>query len=251
MGINYNPFSLEGKTVLITGASSGIGRATAIECSKIGATLIITGRNAERLQETFEALEGDGHQQIVADLAEQDGIDSLIAKLPSLDGAVLCAGIGCTSPFQFSTREKFNKIFNINFFSPVELLRLIFKKKILAKNSSVVMIASIGGIYKITLGNDIYGASKSALNTIMKFCAKEFAPSRKIRVNSICPGMIETPMIRNGAFSDEQYEEDKKNYPLQRYGDPKDVAYAAIYLLSDAASWVTGTSIVVDGGVVG
>lgn len=249
MGINYNPFSLEGKTILVTGASSGIGRAIAIECSKMGATLIITGRNVARLQKTFEELEGERHQQIIADLVEQSGIDFLVEKLTSLDGAVLCAGIGLLSPFQFSTRKKFDKIFNINFFSPVELLRLIFKKKILAKNSSVVMIASVGGVYKRTLGNGIYGASKSALDTIMKFCAKEFAPSRRIRVNSICPGMIETPFIYGRTITEEQHEENKKNYPLQRYGEPEDVAYASVYLLSDAASFITGQSIVVDGGV--
>lgn len=249
MGINYNPFSLEGKTILVTGASSGIGRATAIECSKMGGTMVITGRNIERLQETYDALVGTGHKQIIADLAEQDSIDYLVAQLPSLNGVVLCAGIGQTLPFQFSIREKFDKIFNINFFSPVELLRLIFKKKILAKKSSVVMIASVGGVYNIALGNGIYGASKSALNTIMKFCAKEFAPSRKIRVNSICPAMIETPLIHGMSITEEQLEEDKKRYPLQCYGSPDDVAYATIYLLSDAASWITGTSIVVDGGL--
>ena len=249
MGINYNPFSLEGKTILVTGASSGIGRATAIECSKMGATLIITGRNAQRLQETYDALVGTGHKQIIADLAEQDGIDYLVAQLPFLNGAVLCAGIGQTLPFQFSTRKKFDKVFNINFFSPVELLRLIFKQKILAKKSSVVMIASIGGVYGVSVGNCIYGATKSALNTIMKFCAKEFAPSRNIRVNCVCPGMVETPLIRNETISEEQYEKDKKRYPLQRYGKPDDIAYATIYLLSDAASWVTGQDIVIDGGV--
>lgn len=246
----YNPFSLQGKTILITGASSGIGRATAIESSKMGATVVITGRNAERLQKTFDVLEGEGHLQVVADLAEQDGIDSLIAQLPQLDGVVLCAGIGLTVPIQYSTREKFDKIFNTNFFSPVELVRLIFKKKILAKKSSVVMITSIGGVYKRSFGSGIYGASKSALNTIMEFCAIEFASLRGIRVNSICPGMIETPFIHRGTITEEQFEQDKKKYPLQRYGNPEDVAYAAIYLLSDAASWVTGTSIVVDGGLV-
>lgn len=249
MGINYNPFSLEGKTILVTGASSGIGRATAIECSKMGATLIITGRNAQRLQETYDALDGKNHKQIVADLAEQKGINFLVTQLSSLDGAVLCAGIGQTLPFQFSTREKFDKVFNINFFSPVELLRLIFKKKILAKKSSVVIIASIDGIYCASVCNGIYGATKSAINAIMKFSAKEFALSRQIRVNCICPGMIDTPLIHSGSITKEQLEADKKRYPLQHYGEPEDVAYAAIYLLSDAASFVTGQDIVVDGGV--
>lgn len=244
----YNPFSLEDKIVLVTGASSGIGRATAIECSKMGATVIITGRNADRLRETFYALDGEGHKQIIADLVGQKGIESLITQLPALNGVVLCAGQGLTLPFQFSARDKFDSIFNINFFSPVELLRLLFKRKILAKEASVVMIASIGGIHRVTFGNGVYGASKSALQSIMRFCAIEFAPSRKIRVNCICPGMIETPLIHGGAITEEQHEADRKKNPLQRYGQPEDVAYAAIYLLSDASSYITGHEIVVDGG---
>ena len=182
----HNPFSLETKKILVTGASSGIGRATAIECAKMGASLVITGRNAERLQETFDALEGEGHQQIIADLSEQAGIDFLVSQLPPLNGAVLCAGVGITVPIQFSTRDKFDKIFNTNFFSQAELIRLLYKKKILLKEASIVLLASIGGTSSFNIGNGIYGASKAALNSFMKYCAHEFA-SRKIRVNSICP----------------------------------------------------------------
>ncbi|MCH5178003.1 MAG: SDR family oxidoreductase, partial [Prevotellaceae bacterium] len=189
------------------------------------------------------------HQQFTADLSAQAGINSLILQLPSLEGVVLCAGKGLTLPIQFSTREKFDDIFSINFFSPVELLRQMFKKKLLVKNASVVMIASIGGIHRITFGNGVYGASKSALNSIMRFCAREFASSRKIRVNSICPGMIETPLIHRGTITEEQYDADRKQTPLQRYGHPEDVAYAVIYLLSDAASYMTGHELVIDGGV--
>ena len=243
----YNPFSLEGKTILVTGASSGIGQSTAIECSKMGAALVITGRNAERLQDTFNQLEGVGHKQIVADLSNQDGIDTLVASLPKLEGAVLCAGIGMTKPIQFSDREKFDKIFNTNLFSNAEISRLLFKKKILKSLSSLVFIVSVGGILTFHYGNAIYGASKAALNSFMKFCALEFA-SRKIRVNSVCPGMIETPLTAPSVISEEQHEIYKKRYIIQRYGKPEEVAYAAIYLLSDASSWVTNTSLVVNGG---
>lgn len=248
---NYNPFSLEGKTVLVTGASSGIGKATAIECSKLGATVIITGRNEERLKETFNALDGKDrtHLSIVADLATEEGLDIIVKSTPNLNGLVLCAGKGNTLPMQFSSTKKFEPVFDINFFAPVELLRVLMKKKILEKESSVVMVASIGGIRRITFGNGIYGASKAALNTAMKYCAREYGSTRLVRVNSICPGMVETPLIHSGNLTEEQLEADRKTYPLQRYGQPEDIAKAAIYLLSDASSWVTGHALVVDGGV--
>ncbi len=247
----YNPYSLEGKTILITGASSGIGKATAIEASKLGATVVITARDAARLQETFDHLEGQderGHKQIIADITDENQLNALLAEVPTLQGLVLCAGKGLTLPIQFATREKFDDIFNVNFFAPVELLRMLFKKKKLEKESSVVMLASLGGTQVFSGGNGIYGASKSALNTIMKFAAKEFA-SRKVRVNSICPGMVDTPLIHRGTISEEQLLEDQKRYPLGRYGKPEDIAYAAIYLLSDASSWITGQDFVLDGGV--
>lgn len=248
MGITYNPFSLEGKTILVTGASSGIGRATAIECSKMGAKLVICGRNRERLEETLSNLSGSEHQVFEGDLLQEDVLDNLISVIPQLDGVVFSAGKGLSLPFQFSTREKFDEIFNINFFSPIELLRLLTKKKKFNKNSSVVFIVSIGGVKRFSVGNSIYGASKASLKSMVNYAAHELA-SKKIRVNGICPGMVETPLIRRGTITDEQLKEDMDKYPLKRYGQPEDVAYGAIYLLSDASSWVTGESIVIDGGI--
>lgn len=245
----YNPFSLEGKTILVTGASSGIGKAIAIECSKMGATMVITARNQERLTETLNELEGDGHKMVIADLSTQEGIDKVVNETPSLNGLVLCAGRANTLPMLFSSTDKFEPVFNINFFSPVELFRLLVKKKLLVRESSVVMIASIGGIRRATPGNGIYGASKAALNTIMKYCAREYGSTKLIRVNSICPGMVETPLIHLGVLTEEQLEADRKRYPLQRYGQPIDIAHAAVYLLSEASSWVTGHELIVDGGV--
>lgn len=248
MGIAYNPFSLEGKTILVTGASSGIGQETAIQCSKMGAKVIVTARNEERLKETLSQLEGEGHQMMLAELTNQEEVERLLGEIPVLQGLVLCAGKGMTSPFPFSTRDKYNEIFNVNFFAPVELLRLLVKKKKLEKESSVVFVSSIGGISSFSLGNGVYGASKAAINSTMKFCARELA-SKKIRVNTVNPGMVNTKLIQGGAISEEQHKLDMEKYPLKRYGEPEDIAFGIIYLLSNASSWVTGHSLIIDGGV--
>ena len=245
---DYNPFSLAGKTILVTGASSGIGRATAIECAKMGAKLILTGRNENRLLDTLSFLTGEEHLCITADLTLSEDLDKLIDRIDVLDGLVLSAGIPATYPFLFATRKKIDEVFNTNFFAPVELLRLIVKKKKLNKGSSVVFVSSIGGVFAYSYGNSIYGASKSALNSIMSSCAKELAV-KKIRVNSVNPGMVETPLIQIDAFSEESILKNIAKYPLGRYGQPDDVAFGIIYLLSDASAWVTGISLVIDGGV--
>lgn len=247
MDTNYNPFSLQGKTVLVTGASSGIGQETAIQCSKLGAKVIITARNEERLKETLSQMEGEGHQMILAELTNQDDLGRLIDEVGELQGLVLCAGWGITAPFPFSTKEKFDAVFGINFFAPVELLRLLVKKKKMAKESSVVIVSSIGGVKSFQLGNGIYGASKAALNSTMKFCAKELA-TKKIRVNSVNPGMVNTKLIQGGTITEEQHKLDMEKYPLKRYGEPEDIAYGIIYLLSNASTWITGHSLVIDGG---
>lgn len=245
----YNPFSLEGKTVLVTGASSGIGRTTAVECSKLGAAIILTARNKERLNCTLSMLAKGDHAVVECDLSNVDDINELIAKIPVLDGVVLCAGKGLTMPASFSTREKFDDIFDVNFFAPVELVRLLVKKKKFNKlGASIVAISSIGGLEVISIGNGIYGASKSALSTMMRFFALELA-SKKIRVNSICPGMVETPLIHQDNLTQEQLNENALLYPLQRLGKPEDIALASAYLLSDAAAWVTGTNMIIDGGI--
>ena len=244
--MEYNPFTLKGKTILVTGASSGIGQATAVECAQMGAEVVITGRDTERLQATAD-LVGTPKTLIAADLTNQEDVERLVASLPPLDGAVLCAGNSTTLPLQFGSREKFDEMFNVNFFAPVELLRLMYKKKVLQKGASVVLIASIGGTHSFMPGNGVYGASKAALNSLMKYAAREYA-SRKIRVNSICPGMVDTPLIHRGTITEEQLAEDAKRYPLGRYGKPDDIANGAVYLLSDASSWLTGHDLVIDGG---
>lgn len=242
-----SPFSLEGKTILVTGASSGIGRATAIECAKMGAKIIVSGRDCDRLEETLLQMEGDNHKKIIADLSTEVGIAHLVNNIPQLDGVVLSQGITQPSLIQFATLEKFRKLFDVNFFSQTEVSRLLYKKKKLKDFASVVVIASIGGLTSFNYGNCMYGCSKAALDAFMKYASREFA-TRNIRVNCICPGMIETPLIRNGAFSEEQYQEYRRRYPLKRFGRPEEVAYGAIYLLSDASGWTTGSNLFIDGG---
>lgn len=242
-----NPFSLQGKTILVTGASSGIGKSTAIECSKMGANVILTARNVERLTETLTMMEGENHKIVVCDQTIEEQIEELVKEIVILDGLFLCSGIGKTLPFQFCSKEKFNEVYDINFFAPIELLRLLVKKKKLADKASVVFVSSVAGTGSFNIGNSIYGSSKAALNSMMRFCAVELA-KKQIRVNCICPGMIDTPLIHNGSLSEEQLQKDMETYPLRRYGTPYDIAYGAIYLLSDASSWITGHTLVIDGG---
>lgn len=242
-----NPFSLQGKTILVTGASSGIGKSTAIECSKMGANVILTARNVERLTETLSMMEGENHKIVVCDQTIEEQIEELVKEIVKLEGLFLCSGIGKTLPFQFCSKEKFNEVYDINFFAPIELLRLLVKKKKVADKASVVFVSSVAGSGSFNIGNSIYGSSKAALNSMMKFCAVELA-KKQIRVNCICPGMIDTPLIHNGSLSEEQLQKDMETYPLRRYGTPNDIAYGAIYLLSDASSWITGHTLVIDGG---
>lgn len=249
MTTSYNPFSLEGKTILVTGASSGIGRATAIECSKMGATLIISARNEERLHETLQKLEGTGHTAVIADILKDEDIKNLIDSIENIDGAVLCSGVVETTLTLYATRKKMDKIFNTNFFSTTELARLLIKQKKLKKEGSLVVISSAVGVYFIDPGNGIYGASKAALSSWMQNLALEVA-NKGIRVNSICPGGVKTPMAQPDTISEEQLKEDEAKYPLKRYGNPEEIAYACIYFLSDASKWVTGTNFLIDGGAV-
>ncbi len=244
----YNPFSLKNKTILITGASSGIGKATAIECSKMGAQLIITGRNEQHLDETFQSLEGENHLSFCGDLCDPAFLESLSVALPVLDGIVYSAGIVRYFPFKFMTDEKLDQLFDINFKSPTLLSHRLIKKKKINKNSSIVFMSSISGVLMSYYGGSIYAATKGAINGLVKGMALELA-AQNIRVNTVIPGMIDTNILREDILTQEQLETDVKRYPLGRYGKPEEVAYATIYLLSDASAWVTGSNLLIDGGI--
>ena len=247
----YNPYSLEGKTILVTGASSGIGRATAIECAKLGASVVTTARNEERLKTVFNELDrsfGQSHQMIIEDLSTEEGVADLVSKTPSLDGVSSNAGLPKTLLIKFIKQETLQEILNINTFSHVNLAKLLFKKKKLNQAASYVFTASIGGTTSFGPGNSVYGMSKAAINSFMKFCAIEFA-TREIRCNSVSPGMIVTPMTQDSiTFTKEDYEKDAEKYLLKRYGRPEEVARTIVFLLSDASSFITGDTILVDGG---
>lgn len=243
----YNPFSLKGKTILITGASSGIGLATAIECSKLGAKVIVTGRDPDRLTKTWERLSGNGHIKMIVDLTNEAQADEITNHIPEIDCLVNAAGIIKSIPFKFINHDELQKIFATNFFAPVLLTQKIVRKKKIKKGGSIIFLSSIDGPIVTHTGNSMYASSKGAISAIAKNMAIEFA-NQKIRVNCVLPGMTETPLIKMDSFTKEQIEEDMKRYPLRRYGKPEEVAFAIIYLLSDVSSWVTGTNLVIDGG---
>lgn len=245
--MEFNPFSLSGKTILVTGASSGIGRETAIVCSKMGARVVVTGRNDDRLHDTFSRLEGVDHVMETADMTDENEIETLVSSLPDLTGVVHCAGIGDRTLLRVVKRKDIDRVMRTNFDAPVLLQKELLKKKKLCNGSSVVFIASRAP-FAPTIGNGLYSASKGALIAYAKVLGLELA-SKMIRVNCICPAMVWTELIeRDAALMGVDYHESEKSYPLKRFGKPDDVANLAVYLLSDASSWMTGSCIDITGG---
>lgn len=248
--IDYNPYSLRGKKILVTGASSGIGRGIAIECSRIGASVIITGRNAERLQETLCMMDHQQeHSMVIADLSSVEGVFTLADAVDNtIDGLVLCAGFTIVKPFKYVSEKDIYDIMDVNYKAPVLLAQRLLKKKKISKGASIVFISSVSGVFISAPAGALYSGSKGAVNGIAKAMAIDLS-SRGIRVNCVNPGMVDTNIFAKGDITKEQLEEDVKNYPLGRYGKPEDIAYAVIYLLSDASKWVTGTNLKIDGGL--
>lgn len=245
---NYNPFSLEGKTILITGAAGGIGRATAIECAKLGARLILTDINEEGVKTTLEQLPNqEQHRYLLANLTVDDEIDKLVCEIEKLDGFVSNAGITKPTLVKFINREDLERIMSINAMAPMFLTQRLLRKKKFSKNSSIVFTVSIGGVYTTAFGNAMYGSSKGALQVFMKNVALESAMNG-IRCNSVNPGMINTGLLKPGTYSEEDKQKDMLTYPMKRYGEPREVALGIVYLLSDASSFVTGHSLIIDGG---
>ena len=224
VGMSKDVFQLAGKTILVTGASSGIGRSIAGECAKRGAVLILLGRNQERLNSVRDSLAGEGHVAYSCDIRKESDM-SLVKSL---------------------NREKIDKMFETNLFGPMLLIKEILRSKKITPGASIVFISSISAQYA-TISNALYASSKGAVDSFIRVLALEVA-HRNIRVNGIRPGVVETPLLDSYALK-EELEEFKKSYPLGRIGRPEDIAYGAIYLLSDASSWVTGTIFNIDGGI--
>lgn len=242
----FNPFSLEDKTILVTGASSGIGRGIAIICSKMGATVILNGRNKMKLGETFAQLEERDHKIIAADLTSSDSVNRMMEELPALDGIVHCAGKGQRVLCKMATEKDINAVMDVNFIAPVLLQSELLKHKKLNKGASIVFVASIA-TWSPSVGNAFYSASKGAIVSYANCLALELAP-RKIRVNCISPAMVWTDLIYQDGIEEEQLKEDESKYPLKRYGQPEDIANLAVYMLSDASTWMTGSNVKISGG---
>ena len=241
------PFHIHDRVILITGASSGIGRAIAIAVAKMGGKVVATGRSEERLQETLNLLEGDGHSAIAADLLSGEGRSSLVDQLPQLNGIVHCAGVVNPYPIKFLNQKKIDETLNINYESPVLLMGEITKKRKLEKKASVVFLSSISGQHPHK-GGAMYAGAKAALESFSKVMALEFYP-QGIRSNCISPGMVKTAMYEEAeeGMSKESMDEHVAQYPLG-VGYPEDVANTALFLLSDASRWITGINITLDGG---
>lgn len=244
----FNPFSLEGKAILVTGASSGIGRGIAVTCSKMGATVIINGRNMKRLEETLSLMEGENHLVAVGDLTNPTSLFEMVGKLPKLDGVVQCAGIGQRMPCKDLHLEDVDQVMDVNFKAPVMLQAELLRQKKINKGASIVFVASIAS-WSPSFGNSVYSASKGAIISYANCLALELAP-RKIRVNCISPAMVWTDLILADGIDEEQLKEDEQKYPLKRYGQPDDIANLVIYMLSDASTWMTGSNVKISGGAI-
>lgn len=240
-------FDLNGKRILVTGASNGIGTAVATAISKQGGQLILTGRNKKTLQETLDKLNGDSHSIYPADLTNTESLQYLVGQCPSLDGIVNTAGMVHKSPIKYLSHDDLEDVMKINFYAPAMLTKALVKHKKLNANASLVYITSIA-VSMPFAGGTAYSASKAAVANFVKTCALELA-GKGIRANAIAPGLIRSEAMDElkATLTDEQLTVLKEQYPLG-LGEPADVANTCIYLLSDAARWITGQEIILDGG---
>jgi len=243
-----NNFSLENKTILITGASAGIGKETAIQCSRMGASIIITGRRTEKLKSTFDLLDGSGHIMVPADLTLENDLNKFTEQVQAIDGLVHSAGITKLLPVKFSTAEKIKELFDINYMSVVLLTAALLKQKKINTNSSIVFISSVSTSIPV-IGLSIYSATKAAIEAFSKTLAIEYG-HMGIRSNCINPAMVKTDMytLTEKMWTAEKMEEQSAKYPLGMIY-PEDVANAAVFLLSQASGKITGTTMPIDSGV--
>ncbi len=247
----HNPMDLGGRTFLVTGASSGIGRETAVLLSRLGARLALAGRNAACLEETLASLEGTGHELAPLDLSRGDEIPAwlktIAARMGPLDGLAHAAGIQNLLPLKMVESRDVESVLKINVGAAVMLAKGFRQKGVHSERSSIVLLSSIMGLVGASCSS-LYSASKGAIVALTKSLALELA-GEKIRVNNVAPAYVQTPMLNavKNQMGPEPFEKLVAAHPLG-IGRPLDVAYAIAYLLGDTGAWVTGTTLVVDGG---
>jgi NAD(P)-dependent dehydrogenase (short-subunit alcohol dehydrogenase family) len=246
-----NPLDLGGQTVLVTGASSGIGRATAVLLSQLGARLVLVARNQERLGQTAAALEGSGHRSHSQDLSDLEALPSWFGRVVEfagpLAGLVHCAGVTSILPLRSVTASHMDQILRVNFQAAAILTREFARKRMHQDRASAVLVASIAGLVGVA-GRSVYGASKGALIAFARSAALELARS-DVRLNCVAPAYVRTEMTKAdlAALTPEQAAGLAAAQPLG-IGEPEDVAHAIAFLLSSASRWITGTVLAVDGG---
>lgn len=243
----HNPFLLTEKKILVTGASSGIGKATAIMCADMGASVTISGRNSERLNDTLTMMKGNSHKMITLDLSNPETISNTTKEMDNYDGIACCAGISAMMPFSYINHQQLSDVFNVNCFAPAILTASLIKQKKIQRNASIVMVGSVDGTKIVHAGNCIYSASKGALLGMARNMAIDLA-GKGIRVNCVLPGTTNTPMIHNEYTDETHLQENAKKFPLGRFAKPEEIASSIVFLLSEASSFITGTELVVDGG---
>lgn len=247
-----NPFSLNGKKILVTGASSGIGQQCAISCSHMGAIVVLVARNEERLRNTILQMHGNNHYYFVCDLTIQSEVDKLVQNVKNnlgpIDGIINCAGISTTIPLKLMDANKVYEFFKTNVFSGIELTRQFCKIGYLNKEgASIIFLSSVMGCVGEN-GKSLYSMTKGALISAVRSLACEYA-KRNIRFNAISPGAIITPINKDlPHIKNEELRKKLEEKHLLGLGKTSDVANAAIYLLSDASRWVTGQNFIIDGG---
>lgn len=248
----YNPFSLEGKTIVVTGASSGIGRQCAIDCSKMGANVVLVARNESRLKETLALMEAGSHYIVVEDLTCFSDIPlfvkNIVDNAGELDGLVNCAGISTTKPLKTTSAEELEDYYKANVVAGVMISKEICKLGNYRKNGcSIIFIASVAGVVGESMKVS-YSLSKAALIGGVRSLACEYA-KKKIRYNCISPGVIETPINMNQPYmQNPEYRKIFESKHLLGFGQCSDISNACIFLLSDASRWITGQNLIVDGG---
>ncbi|MGE6211960.1 SDR family NAD(P)-dependent oxidoreductase [Comamonas aquatica] len=251
MNTSFNPFSLAGQRVLVTGSTSGLGKTIALTCAHMGAEVICTGRDDARLAQTLaelQAISSSAHQGVQADLTQPEGRDALLAAVgkTALNGVVHSAGISRLSPVRMLTEQHLREVQSINVDAPMLLTQALLKRNLVATDGSMVFIASIAAHIGVP-GVAAYSGTKAALLAMVRCLAMEVI-KRRIRANCLSPALVETPLLEATATMIGSMEQERGNYPLG-FGKPEDIANAAVFLLSGASRWITGTTLVMDGGL--